>query len=281
MERDQRPRRGPLPADRRGAHLRVRRLNDLVGDVGAEPHTDLFLGPGHTQLPAVRAALSTYPAPGDRQAPSRTFLRAALDSAWAARHNAPNHRHVIGTLLPGLIRDTQLAVRQAESGAERRNALALQVRAEAALTAAKRRETGAAWGWWERADAVAKRLPAGYFHRVTSFGRPVMGAHGVTVAVELRTGREGARQAAHAEAEAIPSRPRRARHKIEQARAYQLDGQPDVALAMLEQAHEAAPETTRYNGFARAIVLEETTSRVPERRLRASGLAVDIGLLAA
>lgn len=347
--------------------LRVRRLNDLVGDMGASPNTDLFLGPGHDRLPAVRAALTAFP--GGGEAPSQTFLRAALDAAWAARHKAPNHRAVIGSLLPGLIRDTQLAAGQAETAAERRGALRLKaetyflaqffvayqpdpsllwrvadrgmtaaqesedphavgvaawlsaqahrdsgqyeeaedvvqralrllepgltdatvevraivgaLRAEAGLTAAKRRETGAAWGWWERADRVAKELPNGYFHQVTSFGRPVMGAHAVTLAVELRTGGEAVRQAAGSETAVIPSLPRRARHRIEQARAYQLDGQPDAALATLEQAHAVAPETTRYNGYARAIVLEEAASRLPERRQRASRLAVDIGLLAA
>ncbi|MFJ2821671.1 helix-turn-helix domain-containing protein [Streptomyces toxytricini] len=351
--------------------LRIRRLDDLVGDMGAEPHTDLFLGPGHDRLAAVRTALASYPPPGTREAPSPEFLRAALDSAWRARHGAPDHREVVGSLLPGLIRDTQLAARQADTAAERRAALALQaeafhlaqffvayqpdpsllwrvaergtaaahesedphaigmaawlsaqahrdsgpgryeeadeivrqalhllepnldgapqhvqalvgaLRAEAGLTAAKRRETGAAWGWWERADQIAQRLPADYFHPVTSFGRAVMGAHGVSVAVELHSGGEAARQAARAEAATIPSRPRRARHRIEQARAYHLDGQAEAALTTLQQAHATAPDTTRYNGFARVIVLEETTARAPERRRLASRLAVDLGLLAA
>ncbi|MFF4421903.1 helix-turn-helix domain-containing protein [Streptomyces sp. NPDC001549] len=351
--------------------LRVRRLNDLVGDVGAEPYTDLFVGPGHDKLPAVRAALSAFPSVGDGPAPTTVFLRAALDTAWAARHSSPNHRDVIGGLLPGLIRDAQRSVRHADTAADRRAAQVLlaetyfltqffvayqpdagllwrvsergvmaaqesedphaiglaawlsaqahrdsgpghydaadnvvmdalrllepglsealpdvqaivgALRFEAGFTAAKRRDSATAWGWWERAGQVAAQLPVGYFHRVTSFGKAVMGAHGVTVAVELRAGRESVRQANRAEADGIPSRPRRARHRIEQARAYHLDAQPDVALAALAQAHEAAPETIRYNGYARRIVLEETASRVPERRQRASRLAVDIGLMAA
>ena len=97
-----------------------------------------------------------------------------------------------------------------------------------------------------------------------------MGAHAVTVAVELHQGSESVRQAAAADAATIPSRPRRARHRIEEARAYQLDGQPDVALATLEKAHEAAPETIKYNGFAKRIVLEEAESKIPNRRRRAS-----------
>jgi hypothetical protein len=103
----------------------------------------------------------------------------------------------------------------------------------------------------------------------------------VTVAVELHAGGESVRQAARAEAEVIPSRPRRARHRIEQARAYQLDGQPDAALATLAQAHEAAPETIRYNGYAKTIVLEELESPAAARRDRAAVLAERIGLLAA
>ncbi|MER5733292.1 helix-turn-helix domain-containing protein [Streptomyces sp. NPDC002138] len=351
--------------------LRVRRLNDLVGEVGAEPHTDLFVGAGHDRLPAVRAALDAFPAATDRPAPSAAYLRAALDTAWSARHSAPHHREVIGALLPDLIRDGQQAVRQADSAADRRTAQALlaevyflaqffvayqpdpallwrvsergmvaaqdsgdphaiglaawlsaqahrdsgpghydaadavvmdalrllepylpdasadvravvgALRFEAGFTAAKRSETGAAWGWWDRADRVAQQLPGGYFHRVTSFGRAVMGAHGVTVAVELRSGGESVRQAVRAEASTIPSRPRRARHRIEQARAYHLDGQYETALTTLEQAHAAAPETVRYNGYAKRIVLEEAQSRVPGRRRRASRLAVTIGMVAA
>ena len=152
---------------------------------------------------------------------------------------------------------------------------------EAGYTAARRGATGAAWGCWDQARAIAERLPRDYFHPVTSFGQAVMGAHAVTVAVELHAGGESARQATRAEATAIPSRPRRARHRIEQARAYHLDGQPEAALATLGQAYEAAPETIRWNGYARRLVLEESESRHPGRRRRAADLAVQIGMLAA
>jgi hypothetical protein len=71
------------------------------------------------------------------------------------------------------------------------------------------------------------------------------------------------------------------RGRIEEARGYQLDGQPDVALATLGKAHEAAPETIKYSGYAKRIVLEEAESKDPARRRRASELALKIGLLAA
>lgn len=350
--------------------LRVRQLNDLVGDVD-DRQVRLFVGPGHEKLPAVAAAINAVRLRDDRPAPAAEHLHARLARAWSARHSAPNHRQVLGDLLPGLIRDAQLTVRQAESAADRRAAqavlsevyslaqfflayqpdaallwrvadrgmvaaqesedphaigvaawltaqahrdsgpghfdaadevtretlaflepllpsAAVEVRAiagaltfEAGYTAARRTDTGTAWGWWDRAKRMADSLPAGYSHPVTSFGQAIMGAHAVTIAVELRTGGESVRQAARAEASAIPSRPRRARHRIEQARAYHLDGQAQTALSTLEQAYEAAPETIRYNGYARRIVLEEAESRLPERRQRAAQLAVKIGMLAA
>ncbi|MEE4546422.1 helix-turn-helix transcriptional regulator [Streptomyces sp. V4-01] len=350
--------------------LRISDLADLIGHQTGRSQIDLFAGPGHMRLPAVRDAINSLPLTTGGQAPPPAHLQARLARAWAARHSAPNHREVVGQLLPDLIRDAQLAVRQADTAAERRaaqavlsevyslaqffvayqadsaallwrvaergmiaaqesedphaigvaawlqaqahrdsgpghydaaDAVTLEVlayldpllpdatppvlaiagalRFEAGYTAARRGDTGAAWGYWDRASAVAERLPADYYHPVTSFSRAIMGAHATTVAVELHAGGESVRQATRAEATVIPSRPRRARHRIEQARAYQLDGQPDVALATLGQAHEAAPETIRYNGYAKRIILEEVESTVAARRERASSLAVKVGLL--
>ncbi|MCX5194439.1 helix-turn-helix domain-containing protein [Streptomyces sp. NBC_00249] len=347
--------------------LRVRDLSELTGDQSM--HTALFAGPGHARFAAVREAVNELPLGSDRDAPPAAHLSARLARAWSARHSAPNHREVVGALLPELIRDAQAAVRQAATLADRKAAQARlaetyflaqffcayqpdaplvwrvaergmmaaqdsedphaiglaawlttqahrdsarldaadaitmealrylepllpdageDVRAvvgaltvEAGLTAARRAETGTAWRYWDEARRLAETLPAGYFHPVTSFSRAVIGAHAVTVAVELHAGGESARQAARAEAEAIPSRPRRARHRIEQARGYHLDGQPDVALATVAQAHETAPETVQYNGYAKRIVLEEAESKVPARRRRASELAQRLGLLTA
>jgi transcriptional regulator with XRE-family HTH domain len=152
---------------------------------------------------------------------------------------------------------------------------------ELGYTAARRRDTGTAWRHWDKARKMAKRLPEDYYHPITSFSQAIMGAHAVTVAVELHQGGESVRQAAQADTSVIKSKPRRARHRIEEARGYQLDGQPDVAIATLEKAHRAAPDTIAYNGYARRIILEEVESKQAARRRRASELAVDIGILAA
>lgn len=358
----------PLPMLLRIAEaLRVRDLSELAGDQSLPTH--LFIGPGHARLPAVRAAIDAFPLARDaHEAPGAGHLRARIAYAWAARHSAPNHRDVVGALLPGLIRDGQLAVGQTETGDERREAQAAlaeiysltqfflayqpdsallwrvaeramvaahesenpralgmaawlaveahrdaghydgaeavthqtldhlnplladagdKVRAiagalqvAAGYTAARRGDTGSAWGWWDRADATAQRLPADYYDPVTSFSRAIMGAHALTIAVELHAGGEAARQAARADARCIPSRPRRARHRIEEARGFQLDGQSDTALATLDKAYASAPDTIRYNGYARRIILEETEAKSPERRRRAAELAVKVGVLA-
>lgn len=349
--------------------LRVRDLSDLTGR--PDMQLDLFIGPGHPRLAAVRAAVDSFGLATSTQAPSPRHIAARLARAWSARHSAPNHREVIGALLPELIRDAQLAVKQAEAPADWRAAQAVLAEVyslaqfflayqpdssllwrvaersmvaaqqsddphtigvsawllaqahrdsgpshydaadavnlealaylesalpdatddvlaiagaltfEAGYTAARRGETATAWRHWDTAQGMAARLPESYYHPVTSFSRAIMGAHAVTVAVELHAGPESVRQAARADATTIPSRPRRARHRIEQARGYQLDGQPDVAIATLAQAYEAAPETIQYNGYARRIILEETESKAVDRRRRASELAVKVGLLAA
>ncbi|MFI9170808.1 helix-turn-helix domain-containing protein [Streptomyces lincolnensis] len=349
--------------------LRVRDLSDLTGDQSTS--VALFTGPGHARLPQVQAAINTYPFSARREAPAPEHLRQRLIRAWSARHSAPNHRDVIGALLPDLIRDAQHAVLQADSTSERRTAQAIlsevyslsqffiayqpdasllwrvvergmiaaqesedphtigvsawlaaqahrdsgpahfdtadavtsatihhlepllpdadndvlaiagALQFEAGYTAARRGDTGTAWRHWDIARTMADRLPADYYHPVTSFSRAIMGAHAVTIAVELHAGAESVRQAAAADTTTIPSRPRRARHRIEEARGYQLDGQPEVALATLDKAYEAAPETIRYNGYARRIVLEEAESKSPGQRRRASELAVKIGMLAA
>ncbi|GGZ49041.1 hypothetical protein GCM10010387_49320 [Streptomyces inusitatus] len=349
--------------------LRVRDLSDLTGDQSVP--VSLFTGPGHPRLGAVRAAVDSLVLTADREAPSTAHLAARLSRAWSSRHSSPKHREVVGALLPELIRDAQMAVRQADTTEGRRAAQAvlsevyslsqffvayqpdaallwrvaergmvaaqesedphaigvaawLSAQAhrdagpghfdaadavtsaalaylkpllpdasddvlaisgaltfEAGYTAARRKETGTAWRHWDQARETAQRLPGDYFHPVTSFGRSIMGAHAVTIAVELRQGGESVRQAVKSDTATIQSRPRRARHRIEEARAYQLNGQPEVAVETLSKAHKAAPETIKYNGYAKMIILEEVESKNPNHRRRASALAEKLGLLAA
>jgi hypothetical protein len=105
-----------------------------------------------------------------------------------------------------------------------------------------------------------------------------MPAHAVTIAVELRQRHESIRQARRAASAAIPSQPRRGRHLIEIARAWQLADEPSSVLGTLQDAYRTAPETARYNGHARRMVLDLTEGPA-ELRQDAHDLAERVGLL--
>lgn len=343
--------------------LRIRELSELTGDRSVPIR--VFTGPGHPALSAVRAAINTI-AWADGPPESLDHLQARLDAAWRARHASPDHRTVLGAILPGLIRDAQLAVSFYE-GAEQRRAhailaetynlaqffLAYQPAAdllwrvaeraiataqesdepyaigasvwllaqahrdagefevaedvnrqglellrprmadaptrlrgiwgallfEVAYTAARAGERGRAWGYWDQANDVAQRLPAAFYDPMTSFSRIIMGAHAMTVAVESRQGGESRRQARRTAHLAIPSQPRRGRHLIEVARGYHLVDDLKAALGTLDSACKTAPETIRYNGYARKILFELATEGPVDLRRDANGLADRIGML--
>lgn len=343
------------------------KIRDVAKLTGGEPiPMSMFRGPGHPALPAVRDAINAVAVAMNEPPPPLAHLQARLDAAWRARHAAPDHRTVLGTLLPEMIRDAKRAVRAYE-GAERRQALAIlagvynlaqffvayqpsadllwriversimaaeesedphafggavwlaaqahrdngdfdaaesvnregldlirphmddaddDLRAiwgalhhEVAYTAARAGQAGTAWRWWDRADKIARSLPADHYDPMTSFSRVIMGAHAVTIAVELRQGGEARKQARQAQAAAIPSQPRRGRHLIEVARAWQLAGDQVAELGTLRTAYTAAPETIRYNGYARRMTLELAKEGPAELRRDAQDLADRVGVL--
>ncbi len=343
--------------------LRVRELAELTGDQSVPIR--IFAGPGHPALPAVRDAINTI-SWADGPPEPLDHLRARLDAAWRARHASPDHRTVVGGMLPGLIRDTQRAARLL-TGDGRRRAQALMAETynlaqfflayqpaadllwrvaeramaaaqesgdmhavgdsvwllaqahrdagefeaaeevnrqglemlrphvqdaspelmgiwgallfEAGYTAAREGDRGVAWGYWDQADSVARRLPARFYDPMTSFSRIIMGAHAMTIAVEARQGSESIRQARRTASLPIPSQPRRGRHLIEVARGYHVANDLKAALGTLDTAYRTAPETIRYNGYARRILLELATDGPASLRRDANGLAERVGML--
>ncbi|PWR04857.1 transcriptional regulator [Micromonospora acroterricola] len=338
-------------------------VSALVGELS--DRSAAVNGPEHPALASVRDAVNRFPLSGDLPPDSLGRLRDRLSAAWRARHQASDHRTVLGALLPDLVRDAQAAALTYE-GADRRRAQALLAEVlglaqmflayqpaaellwrvadramvaaqesgdpealagagwflcqvhrdagdwdtaiavtldilstleartadananllalwgalhfEAAYTAARAGEEGRAWRYWDRADEVAQRLPQGFYQPQTSFSRVVMGAHAVTVAVELQKSGEAVRQARRHEAAAIPSRPRRARHLIEVARAHYGKDDKEAAVATLRQAYESAPETIRFNGYARQITLDLIDGPRATRD-GARDLALKVGLI--
>lgn len=134
--------------------------------------------------------------------------------------------------------------------------------AEVAYVHARRGRYGAAWAHFERADTIARRLGRDYRHLQTSFSVPVMAAHATTLGVELRRSGEALRAASSVDADAIASVPRRSRHLIEVARAHYQRDERHAVWALLDKAERTASETIRYNGFARAMLLD-LSSRPP------------------
>jgi hypothetical protein len=151
------------------------------------------------------------------------------------------------------------------------------LQADAGVTAARRGRHGDAWRAIDTAERVALTLPHRWTDPVTSFGRTTVGLWSTSVAVELRDGTEGVRQAG---AVTLASRPRRARHLIEAARAHDLTRQPEQALTLVGLAADAAVETVLYNGHARSVILKHSVGRSAARRRQAADVALRAGLLA-
>jgi transcriptional regulator with XRE-family HTH domain len=127
--------------------------------------------------------------------------------------------------------------------------------AEIAYVHARRGRHGDAWAWWDQADQVARRLGPEYRHVQSSFSQSVMAAHAVTLGVELRRPGEALRAADSFDPNTIPSLARRSRHLIEVARAHHQRDERAATWAMLNRSERTAPETIKYNGYARAMLL--------------------------
>ncbi|MDH6461682.1 transcriptional regulator with XRE-family HTH domain [Micromonospora sp. A200] len=339
-------------------------VSALIGELS--DRSGVVNGPEHPALASVRDAVNRFALSDDMSPQPLQQIKGRLAAAWRARHQASDHRTVLGALLPDLVRDAQRAALTYE-GDERRQAQALLAEVlglaqmflayqpaaellwrvadramvaaqesgdpealacagwflcqvhrdagdwdtgmavtldvvsalkprttdanpnllalwgalnfEAAYTAARAGEDGRAWRYWDRADRVAQRLPENFYQPQTSFSRVIMGAHAVTVAVELQKSGEAVRQANRLDPAAIPSKPRRARHLIEVARGHYGKGDNEATVATLRQAYESAPETIRFNGYARQITLDLLDG---PRSLRGDvhDLALKVGLVA-
>lgn len=152
--------------------------------------------------------------------------------------------------------------------------------AEIGYVHARRGRYGDAWAHWERAEKVVKKLGPAYRHVQTSFSVPVMSAHAVTLSVELRRAGEALQAASGFDASQIISVPRRSRHFIEVARAHAQRGESVATLAMLTQAEQTAPETIKYNGFARELLLDLQKKPPTGRRDEVRELSRRVGVAA-
>lgn len=148
----------------------------------------------------------------------------------------------------------------------------------ASITAARVGREGDALRSLDEADTMAARLPDGYAHPWTLFGRPNADLTGVSVQVDLRKGGSALEHASRVDPDAIPSFDRRSRLWLETARAYAQRKDYTSTLHVLQRATAVSEESMRCHPLSRALAGELVTSggRLVEREARA--LAGQLGL---
>jgi transcriptional regulator with XRE-family HTH domain len=148
-----------------------------------------------------------------------------------------------------------------------------------AVAAARGQDKGAARECLASARTAAEHLggqETDEYH--TSFGAANVGAHAVSVALELGDPVEALRLAAHVDIDTLPVAQRRATFMIEVAHAYGLRLEDGTAVRLLLEAERHSPGTVRYSVLARELVLaclsREERYRTPDLRGLAERLKV-------
>jgi hypothetical protein len=169
---------------------------------------------------------------------------------------------------------------QLAGGPDSARALWGAVRLHAAITAARIGAEGNALRNLDQADEMVGRLPSGFTHPWTLFGRANTDLTMVNVRVDLRQAASAIDHAGALDLDAVPSRDRRARVWLETARAYSQRRDHTAALATLRRAAEVSNESMRCHPIARSLAGELVTSggRMIEREARslASALGVTV-----
>ncbi|QFZ19569.1 helix-turn-helix domain-containing protein [Saccharothrix syringae] len=105
------------------------------------------------------------------------------------------------------------------------------------------------------ARGMAKRVTPGSDHYRLAFDRDSVDIWAVGLAVERQDGTEAVKRAQGLRFSATTPRERVGHHWIDLARAYQLHGDRDRALAVLHKARKTTPQQTRYNPQVRETLL--------------------------
>jgi len=149
-----------------------------------------------------------------------------------------------------------------------------------ALSFAKVGREGLAWRYWDRADDAARRLGEGYAHPWLIFGRGIVDAYALTMHLNLVKPGKALEVVEGMDLDAVPSATRRSFHLIESARAHGMQGEGVAAVALLQKAHKASPETIRYNTHARMVLPELAKTGPRMVREDARELALKLGISA-
>lgn len=150
-----------------------------------------------------------------------------------------------------------------------------------AVSAAHQGQEGAAWRFWDIAEGISRRLPAGYSHPVTAFGSENVAIHGVSIASTLRRPGEAVQRASRIDADSVPSRERRGRLFGEIADGHMERGELADALRFLERSYQTSPEAAPFSPLTRGVAVELVRSARGPVKDAASTLAERMGILPA
>jgi hypothetical protein len=167
-----------------------------------------------------------------------------------------------------------------EDGADETRGMWGALQLHAAVTHAGLGREGDALHSWDQGADMAGRLPTGYAHPWTVFGRPNVDVHAVSVHAYLRKGGRAIDEAERVDPDTVPSLERRSRLWLEVARSYHQRKDTLAALTLLRRACDVSQEAMSCHPLARGIAGELVASggRLVERDARA--LARSLGLTA-
>lgn len=150
----------------------------------------------------------------------------------------------------------------------------------AAITYAREGRDGDAWRHWDEANRTVERLPNGYAHTWTVFGRGNVDIHGVSVGVDLRTPGAAFQRAEVIDLDTVPSVERKSRMFVELARGQHQRHDHAGTLHYLNKANAVSPECVRYTPLARGLVSDLVREARGPLKADAVALADAVGVLA-
>lgn len=163
-----------------------------------------------------------------------------------------------------------------DDGTDDQAGLAGALELHAAATCARAGREGDAWRHWDKAAAIAGRLPAGYHHPWTMFGTANVALHAVSLNADLSRSAEARAQAEQIDPDTIPSRERRGRLGVEIARSYHQRRDYPAMLHWLERAYATSADSVCYSPTARQMAAEAVDHGGPLIQRRSHALAASL-----
>src|SRR6266511_1845275 len=252
-------------------------------------------GHDHPAVAAIRAQLMRYdtvagvaPPPGTEEPQLRDLasLRRDAEHTWEIRQAARYDE--LGTMLPRLLAEVQLAVQQA-SDQDLQAALTIQVHVLNGAAALLRKfgDAESAWVAADRAMAAAARaedplLVAAAARRAANvFLATDVAIYDVQASVELGNPARAIRRAETVDTSglAVGLLERRCHHLIDVARGHSQLRDDESAVATLLEAEQVAPQELKYNGLVRGTIREMLRRERRTIRPALRGLASRTGVL--